>query len=149
MAFFVFGESGGAYSYDNVLPNDDYDIVVLDVEEGQSKSSGDDMITLHLGAQGPEGGVRFKDYIPCTEKMWWKVEKMLAAIHPEIYEQAMKVKEAGGEGADFDVQLLKGKTFRGRVKNETFNDEERPKMSAYLGNIAAPKEEAPKEKAPF
>ena len=129
------GSGDGSYSYDVPLPDGDYPVEVLDVEE-RTSSSGNPMIALVLGVKGPEGGVKVRDYRALTEKAMGFFYGMLTGLAPDLLAQ---IKWAGlkGEDADIDIYALEGAKGRARFRSEEWNGEERPKVASYLPHPTA------------
>jgi hypothetical protein len=104
-----------------VVPNGDYDLVVVEASEDTSKKGGNDIIEMLLQIIHPDGskGPKLYDYLTWTDKSFWRIDQFLksAGHHP-------------GEGSMIDINaadiigwkvratLSQGTTNKGKPRME-------------------------------
>lgn len=102
-------EAGGNFE---TIPRGVYHAKVSEVEETQSKSSGNDMLAITLTiARGDYSGRLLWDYIVLNEQSEWKLKQFLTAVGT--------IANGSGEKGAFDPADLVGRTIQVNVKHET------------------------------
>lgn len=119
-----------AYEYTRPLPDGEHDGLALSVffkdREGQSlvSKSGDPMIRVVVGFNGPEGRVCVDRTLPANTGFYDNfVEKVL----PDEWEKHKK-------DEDYDIRDIKarGRLVRCLVSTNTYNDKNRPQIDKFL-----------------
>lgn len=111
-----------------LIPVGTYDFTVVDVHFGESKTSGNDMVTITLSipAEETEDGeeVWISDNFVMKETMKWKMAQFFSCVG------LIDVAIEKGIGAAFEA--ASGKTGKVTTRHDTYGGTERNKVAKYV-----------------
>jgi hypothetical protein len=116
------GGGGGAR-----VPEDDYRVKVTGVKAGESKSSGNPMLTWEFTiSKGKYKGKKLKDYTTLTKDSLWKLMGLLEALGVEVPQGKLDLAKI--------LKKLLGKEFGITVIDEEYEKDGKTKMSSKISD---------------
>lgn len=110
-------ESGG-----RAIPDDDYLLEVVSVEEKEGRESGAIYLSWkYKVAEGPYKGATVYDNTSLSPQALWRLKRLL---------EAMGI-QADGK-MSLDLNSFKGKGVLAQIANETYNGKEKPRVVEFL-----------------
>lgn len=125
-------EPGQQIDFDIPIPKGAYRMMIADVTEGESQSSGNPMLTVEYEVStGEHKGRKVWDYIVLTDSQAWKMEQFISALGKR-------------RKGTLDTEAIIGERVIAKIKHEADDrpetleaNEGKPLMRARIGSVSA------------
>jgi hypothetical protein len=109
------------------IPEDNYLLVIDNVEEKESSAGNPMLAFTHKVSEGPYKGAKIWDNVSLTPQALWRFRSMLECLGM-----------TADKKLDIDLNALKGKTFLAQISHEVYQGKNKPRITEFLRKDTAP-----------